>query len=108
MEKVQIQTLKTKVEIVLEKFPETRNDDVALTIKVWRVFHKEKLNFEYVKLSDLFALPREDTIKRVRAQIQNKDKRFLPTVWEVAKKRQINEETWRNAMGQNIQSTLEE
>ena len=98
MEKVQIKTLKMKVETVLENYPETRNDDIALTIQVWRVFHKEKLNFEYVKLSDLVQLPREDNIKRVRAQIQNKEKRFLPTDWEVAKKRQINEENWREAM----------
>ncbi len=57
MEKVQIQTLKTKVEIVLEKFPETRNDDVALTIRIWRVFHKDRLQFGYVKLEDLYTLP---------------------------------------------------
>lgn len=108
MDKVQIQTLKTKVEICLEKFPETRNSDVELTIRVWRVFHKDKLNANFVHLNDLFALPREDTIKRIRAQIQNRDQRFLPTAWEVAKKRKINQEVWERAMAANVPSTLME
>lgn len=106
MDKITIKTLKTKVEIVLEKFPSTRNSDVDLVIRVWKVFHPEHISEGYISLSSLFELPREDTIKRIRAAIQNKDGRFLPTDWNVAKKRGINETVWRQSMAANVQSTL--
>lgn len=104
----QIQTLKSKIEIVLEKFPETRNSDVELTIRLRKVFHADKINFWFVNLASLFDLPREAAVARVHAQIQNKDGRFVPTDREVAKKRWILEEVRRDAMGKNIWSTLYE
>ena len=52
-----------------------------------------------VMLKELFELPREDNIKRIRAKIQNDEKRLLPTKWEVARKRGILEDEWRVAMG---------
>ena len=41
-------------------------------------------------------MPREDSIKRTRAMIQNKEKKFLPTNWKIAKKRKIKENEWRD------------
>ena len=96
--------LKEKVEYCLKKYPTTRNDDVALTIDVWWEYHREylkKIDGEYyVKCKDLKNLPREDNVKRVRAIIQNKEHKYLPTSLEVAKKRKINEEAWLNYIRQ--------
>lgn len=89
---------------VLELVPHTRDSDIALMIEVWRRYYpkyvkKGSTGEEGVWLKDLYELPREDNIKRVRAQIQNDDKQFLPTTWEIAKQRKINENVWRKAMG---------
>lgn len=90
----------------LERFPETRNSDVALTIKIWEEYHKSKIMVDfqskrnYVFLEDIFDLPREDGIKRIRAKIQNEKLMFLPTDLEVARQRDINYEVWRAHMAQ--------
>ena len=49
-------------------------------------------------LKDLFELPREDNIKRIRAHFQNDKKMYLPTIWSVAKQRKILEEEWKQYM----------
>ena len=100
----QFKTLIQKVEHVLEEFPETRNSDVALTIQIRKVFFESDLKYNvfkdthYVDVKKLFKLPREDNVKRIRARIQNKQHRFLPTKLSVVKKRKINEELWRQMM----------
>lgn len=71
-----IKTLKSKVYRILEDYPETRNSDITLTTKIWRMFYSHIVKVgedgDYIaKLKDLHQLPREDHIKRVRAQIQN-------------------------------------
>lgn len=94
-------TLKTKVERILEGYPETRNSDTLLTSQLWKVFHrnalltKDGINF-YIKVEDISKLPREDHIKRYRARIQNQEHRFPPTDPEILKKRQHLEGEWHN------------
>lgn len=113
-----IKTLKGMVESVLADTPETRNSDIALTIAIWRRFfpslvRQEKhhdgrtysLGEEYVRVKDLFELPREDNVKRVRAMFQNEKKLYLPTSWEVAKGRGLEEDEWRVAMGYPTKET---
>ena len=56
-------------------------------------------------VGDLYWLPREDNVKRVRAFWQNDKKKFLPTVLEVAIARRINEDEWRVAMGYPTKAT---
>lgn len=94
--------LTEQILFILDKIPDTRNDDVLLTLEIWKEFYSEKLldfeSWQAVMLSELFQLPREDHIKRIRAKIQNDEKKFLPTSWEVAKKRQINQWVWELAM----------
>lgn len=101
---MKIHKLKEKVLVVLASYPETRNSDIALTIAIWRRYYPQAIvtsasGVEGVRLKDLYDLPREDNVKRVRAQIQNVEHRYLPTSWEVAKQRKINEDRWREAMG---------
>ena len=96
-----LETLKGQIELVLANYPETRDSDVELTIRVWKSFYQEFLfnGDQCVYLKDLFELPREDNIKRIRATIQNCEGRYLPTSWEVAKKRGIEENKWRSFIG---------
>ena len=101
---MRIKNLKAKVLAVLESNPETRNSDIALTIELWRRYYPNTIligtsGVEGVRLKDLYDLPREDNVKRVRAQIQNVEHLYLPTSWEVAKQRKINEDRLREAMG---------
>lgn len=69
-----------------------RNDDKWLTYRVMRHFTKIYIPFE-----DFKKLPAFETIKRVRAKIQNIDKILLPTdikVIERRKKRRKEVSSW--------------
>lgn len=101
--------LKIQVEYCLENFPETRDSDIELTIRIWKEYYPNMINgadynmqedHYFVFLKDLFELPREDAVKRYRAHFQNDLNKYLPTSLEVAKQRKINEERWREAMGE--------
>lgn len=92
--------LKKKVISVLADNEKARNSDIALMIGIWEKYHFTRLKKReadgkvYVALSDLYDLPREDHIKRIRAKIQNEEKRFLPTSEKVAKQRKLNMGEW--------------
>jgi hypothetical protein len=102
-----IKQLKDKVRKMLSLYPETRNSDITLTIKIWKEYYpskilwREKDNKEYVAITDLFELPREDNIKRLRAKIQNEEGKYLPTEWKIAEKRGIEQDKWHKAMAFN-------
>lgn len=169
MKSNRIKNLKGKVLEILEKYPQARDSDIWLTVKLWTIHfpnsivrgstlmlfrqhildtlakrHKEKPeNFSenewlmyqnqseiwlymvkefdqsmldgglallvadpdtgkeklvpksLVELAKIVDLPREDHIKRIRAKIQNEEKKFLPTTEEVRRQRKISEEDWR-------------
>lgn len=101
MEYKQIKNLKSQVEVTLRDIPLTRNSDIALTIAIWRNFYPASLieNGQAVLLKQLFTLPREDNVKRIRAYFQNDKKMYWPTDEKVAKARGFNMEEWRVAMG---------
>lgn len=102
-----MKNLKTKIEYCLKKYPATRNSDITLTNSIWYEFYNNKLVKEdcngkidyFVRLKDLYDMPKQDDVKRIRAKIQNKENRYLPTSEKVAKQRRINEHTWRAYMG---------
>lgn len=90
-----LQTLKSQVEHILKYNPETRNSDISLTILLWKTFYPQKIkDNQYVALADLFDLPREDNVKRIRAKFNSQNK-YLPTSLEIALQRGILEEKWR-------------
>ncbi len=98
--------LKDKILYCLNKDEQSRNSDVRLTQAVWVNFHRDRLFANdqgelCVKIHDLFELPREDNIKRIRATIQNNPQKpqFLPTSYEVRRQRGILEQTWRAYLG---------
>jgi hypothetical protein len=93
--------LETMVRFVMEKYPDTRNSDIRLMGMLWLHYYPEKIKQShqgrhYVAIEDLYELPREDNIKRVRAHIQNDLKQLVPTSAEVAKKRGWNINEWKN------------
>lgn len=100
-----IKNLKKEVLFCLEKYPETRNSDIKLTNAIWIEFYAyriRKVDGEWVvRLIDLYELPTEDNVKRVRAVVQNEEHKYLPTSEEVRRKRKIKEEEWRRYLGYN-------
>lgn len=110
---LQVPRLKNMVEMVLEKNEkvnvqgrggiEPRNSDIALTIAIWQQWYSVGTNPDSViHLYRLFDLPREDNVKRVRAVLQNVEGKYLPTSWEVARKRGIEREKWEDALGYKL------
>lgn len=96
-------TLREKIKVVLEEVPETRNSDIALMIEIWKRYYQEKIHGAeglgaVVRLTDLYNLPREDHVKRIRASFNAKGE-FMPTDLKVAEARGINEDRWRKALG---------
>ena len=64
-----------------------RNDDKYLTYLVMREFTDI-----YIPFDDLKKIPAFETVKRYRAKIQNVDKKYLPTIAEVRRKRKQRQE----------------
>lgn len=95
-----LETLKGQVEFCLDKYPETRDSDITLLIKVWNQFYTEYINDDgTIHLKSLYLIPKEDGIKRIRAKFQNEEKKYLPTNWEVASERGIKRFEWENFLG---------
>lgn len=80
-----IRTLKDRVGYILQKFPDTRNNDELLIHRVCDEFH-------YNPISKASAIERS-------RRWYNQRKEYLPTDWNIAKKRGIAEEIWREALG---------
>ena len=114
-----LKNLKAKIEHILKVYPQTRNSDVLLTRQILHTYeskyiHKGK-DGKWWYREECFDLVREDSVKRLRASIQNSPTRpqYLPTTEIVRKARNINEETWRKYLGYNpelreVISTLKE
>ena len=103
----QLKRLDEQVRYCLERYEATRNSDITLMIAVWKCFYpsriNEKLGYEAIALIDLFELPREDNIKRIRAKIQNVEHLYVPTTFEIAKKRGFLEKDWRQYLGHDTE-----
>lgn len=89
--------LKNQVERILKEYPETRNSDITLTIKIWEIFYAKD---NKIDVRDLYELPREDNIKRIRAKFcQEKKPWAYPTEIKIMRARRIKEIEWRIALG---------
>ncbi len=89
-----IKTIKKQVEHCLQNYPETRNSDITLMIKVWKEFYGVS---DRILTEDLYGLPREDNVKRIRAYFNSKGL-YYPTNEKVIRKRCIKENEWRQAI----------
>lgn len=99
-----IKNLKEKVIHILEKYPETRNDDALLTFYIiGQYLGDELIHYNEKAYISTYALGkvREDHVKRIRAIIQNEEGKFLPTNENVRRKRKISEESWCEYLNKN-------
>lgn len=102
-----IKALKVRVENILQTIPESRNSDITLMIAVWKKYYPYlvrtgKAGQQGVWLVDLYDLPREDNVKRIRAYFQNDLKKYPPTSWEVAKERKWKKAEWDDAISKGF------
>ncbi|NMM70155.1 hypothetical protein HHU09_21405, partial [Bacillus clausii] len=67
--------LTTRVAMILNKYPETRNSDITLQIRYWQSYNG--LTGNSVSLENLYKYERLTSIARARAKIQNEYKLFL-------------------------------
>jgi hypothetical protein len=71
-------TKKEEVEYLLEKFPQTRENDFYLQYLWLKVFGKLNLPFiEWNTIKDISG--KLETVSRVRRKIQNEDGKYLPS-----------------------------
>ena len=92
-----MRNLKEQVKITLMECPESRNSDITLTIEIWKRFYDIR---DTVRLNQLYDLPREDNVKRIRAKFCEKGFDWaFPTEWKIAKRRGILEDEWRQTLG---------
>lgn len=120
-----ITKLKDQVINTLKEFPETRNSDIALMIQIWRKYYSQRVfiheHEESIALVDLYELPREDNIKRIRAKLQEMALKriannqatggehwYLPTDEKIAKQRQIDSALWKKFLGYNHRTSQDQ
>jgi len=92
----ELKTLSQQVEKILEEHEEARNSDKRLTWLIWTNFYGFTGHMNYERYE---GLPDQDAIKRIRAKIQNDERRLVPTTWSVAKKRGWNKDRWEAFLG---------
>ncbi len=71
--------LRAKIGYVLNHYPAARDSDVALAHLVWETFYPEYIEDGQVLLEDMYRLPRQGTMSRTRAKIQNEYGLFQPS-----------------------------
>ena len=117
------EALKDQVVDLLKTNRDCRNSDITLTIEIWKKYYPDKLHSTsaigkiFVELKDLYDLPSQDNLKRIRAKLQEEalnriekgttigdELYYLPTSVEVARKRQINAILWQKVLGYNSKS----
>lgn len=84
-------SIRDRVISVLKEFPETRNDDNRLYLKVLEdmgVATVGSLGI-YIKIENIDKLLSPESIRRRRQEIQNDEKRFIPTDPDVIAKRRM-------------------
>lgn len=93
-------TVKERVEYILSRYPQTRNNDMYLWIMYVRTFVPELSKYIKFIPYEVFekATPIE-TVTRARRKIQEEG-RYLPTDPEVLRKRRKLAEVYRRAMPQ--------
>lgn len=98
-------SLKTRVEAMLAKYPQTRESDQLLTLYIWAYYYPDKITKDsegrkLVRLVDILELPREDNVKRIRAKF-NEAGKYLPKQAVVIKRRK-QADKWRTDLGYSV------
>ena len=93
-----LRTVKSRVEYVLENYPETRNDDRYLWLIYIRLFCPEMSKYiRFIPYDVLKNAPTFETIRRCRQKIQEQGM-YLPTDPEVLARRRRLAEAYRHVI----------
>jgi len=93
-----LKTVKEQVEWLLERYPESRNDDFYLYILYVRHFEPELSRYiEFIPFELIKKSTRFETIRRCRQKIQEEG-RYLPTDPKILRKRRKLAEAYRKVM----------
>ena len=95
---MQLTQRKQQVEYLLEKYPNTRNNDFYLQL-LWLKNFGGLSEIPYIswhKIKDIGG--KLESVRRVRQKIQNEDGNFLPTNPRILKLRQRKQERWRESI----------
>lgn len=104
---MRINSLKTKVEYCLQNYPETRDNDITLFIKLIKSYPCYN-KFLYpssgysnddstIRLKDLYELPKQEDVARIRRKF-NQHGKYKTENEEVIRLRQEAEKEWYNKM----------
>jgi len=93
-----LKTVKERVEYLLKKYPETRNDDRYLILLYLRYFTPLSKYINYVPYEVLKQCPSFESIRRVRQYIQNTLGLYPPTKPTAVKRRRV-EKAMRGVLG---------
>ena len=75
-----------KITYLLWSEPDTRNSDIWLSIRLYKLFYPDYIDNDTIKLDYFFKLPKMYDIQRTRAEVQNTEGLF-PAKDEVRQKR---------------------
>lgn len=95
--------LETQLRAILKEDERSTNSDIRLTQMHWYRNHRHAIRMidgePFINLKRLYDVTSQDSIKRVRAHIQNDLNEYLPTDPAVRKKRKISEQAWQEYLG---------
>jgi hypothetical protein len=112
-----IHKLKREVETVLYMDRRCRNSDIYLWVEIVKRFYKSHYE-ELCRVirtataleqtwpgmeAFMLEVPNQDNVKRIRAQFNARGK-YMPTSWEVAKKRMLKQDEWKIALGYSVET----
>jgi len=84
--------LRAQVGYVLSHDPAARDSDVRLAQLLWKTFYPEYVDGDWVQLKHMYRLPRQVTITRTRATIQNKYGLFQASESVATRRRALRDE----------------
>ena len=96
----EFKTVKARVEYILRKYPEARNDDRYLWLMYVREFDDLGKYISYVPYGVLKKAVSFGTLVRVRRKLQNDEGKYLPTDPDVIRKRSKRQRIIREVIGE--------
>ncbi len=89
----EFRTIKQLVTRLLKEDVRARNSDKWLTFRVFEEIAKRHGSYIYIPFDLFDKFPAFETVKRVRAKIQNEEELYLPTKESVIRRRKQRQHT---------------
>ena len=87
-----LDTMQHRVAWILSRDPDARDSDVRLMLEYWRAFHPDMYSGGMIDPRLLYILPRQISLTRARAKLQNTYRLFQATPEVQASRRSLSEE----------------